>query len=364
MYDAIIIGARVAGAPTAMLLARKGYKVLAVDRATFPSDTLSTHFIQSDGGERLKRWGVLDAVLANGAPLVQNFRFTINGSELTVPGADVSAGAVCPRRGPYDMTMIEAARESGAEIREGFNISSLTRDSSGRVTGLTGKGADAVEVTEEARIVIGADGRSSYVAKEVDAEEYDVRPLNTCGGYTYMEGVPNDGAELHLRNKTMFALFPTDNGQVCIGTEWPQERHEEFRADPLGSIMKTLEAEPDLAARVKRGTPIENVRGLRMDKSFFRKPFGPGWALVGDAGYLKDPVTGLGMGDALRDAEFLVEALDAGFSGAQPIEEALAGYQEKRDAESKMMYEVTHQLASFDPPDALVQMMMAGPPPA
>ena len=116
------------------------------------------------------------------------------------------------------MTMIDAARESGAEVREGFHISELTRDENGRVTGLVGKGADGVEVTEEAKVVIGADGRNSFLAKEVDAEEYDVRPLNTCGGYTYMEGVPHDGADLHLRNKRMFFLFPTDNGQVCVGT--------------------------------------------------------------------------------------------------------------------------------------------------
>jgi flavin-dependent dehydrogenase len=358
MYDAIIIGARVAGAPTAMLLARKGYKVLAVDRATFPSDTLSTHFMQPDGTERLKRWGVLDAVLANGAPLVSSLRMTVKGTKMPSPLAAAPIPAICPRRGPYDFTMIEAAREAGAEVREGFHISALTRDETGRVTGLTGKGADGVEVTEEAKIVIGADGRTSYLANEVDSEEYDVRPLNTCGGYVYMEGVPNDGADLHLREKTMFFLFPTDDGQVCVGTEWQQERHDEFRADPLAGIMKTLEMEPELFARVKQGTPIENVRGLLMEKSFFRKPFGPGWALVGDAGYTKDPITGLGMGDALRDTEFLVQALDAGFSGAQPMEEALAQYQEKRDNDSKMMYEVTHQLATLDPPDAFVEMMV------
>ena len=359
MYDAIIVGARCAGASTAMLLARREWRVLAVDRADFPSDTLSTHFVTPDGTAKLLEWGLLESVKANGAPEVHRLTMTLgdviipnrfNGSPL--PG-------LCPRRGPFDKLLVDAAREAGAEVRERFHVKELLQDGEGRVTGIRGVDASGATVEAAAAIVIGADGKESFVAKAVGAEEYDVRETHTGGFYSYFEGVPYDGGELHIVDRKMFFLFPTDNGQACIGAEWPIADFETFRADVEGNLMKTLELAPDLAARVRQGRRIERFHGFVMPRSYFRRPFGPGWALVGDAGYLKDPVTGLGMADALRDAALLAEAVDAGLAGRERMEEALAAYERRRNEASKLMYEVTAQLATLDPPRPLVELMAA-----
>ncbi len=186
MYDAIIVGARCAGSPTAMLLARKGYRVLLVDRDTFPSDIMSTHYIWQSGMSKLKGWALMDKVLDSESPPISEITFDIGPLALkgNAPPAEGVTEMCAPRRIPLDKILVDAAVESGAELREGFSVQDLVVDG-GRVTGIRGRSPGGSTVTEEARIVIGADGPHSIVARNVDAPSYDERPALSCCYYSY-----------------------------------------------------------------------------------------------------------------------------------------------------------------------------------
>jgi flavin-dependent dehydrogenase len=351
MYDVIVIGARVAGSPLAMLLARKGYKVLVVDRATFPSDTLSTHNIQITGGVRLKRWGLLDKLLATNCPPVHEARFDLGPFALhgAFPALDGVDAVHSPRRTALDKLLVDAARDAGAEVREGFIVEEVLMDG-GTVTGIRGRTKTGPAAAEHARIVVGADGMHSIVARAVQAPSYDARPALTCGYYTYYAGIPLQGGEMYSRERRAMGAWPTNDGLTVIFTAWPIEEFHRYRADVEGNFLKTVALAPSLAERVRAGKRAERFMGTADLANFYRKPYGPGWALVGDAGYHKDPITGLGISDAFRDAELLAKAIDAGFSGRIGLEQALQVYEAQRNTVSKPMYEITTQLASFAPP--------------
>src|SRR4051794_16061631 len=199
-YDAIVVGARCAGSPTAMLLARKGYRVLVVDRASFPSDTVSTHFIHAPGVAALRRWGLLDGVIASGCPPVERYSFdfgpiTIRGSARPSEG---HATAYAPRRTVLDKILVDAARDAGAEVREGFTVEEVIVEE-GVVVGIRGHGKDDQSNVMRARVVIGADGRNSQVAKIVEPEQYNDKPMLQWSYYTYWSGLPVDGFEIFIR---------------------------------------------------------------------------------------------------------------------------------------------------------------------
>src|SRR5687767_378605 len=197
MYDAIIVGARCAGSPLAMLLARTGYRVLLLDKATFPSDTISTHHIHQPGVARLGRWGLLEKVRASNCPPTTGMSFDVGPFALvgTPPPAEGNAEAYAPRRRVLDKILADAAVESGAELREGFSVEELTTGA-GAVTGVRGRGTLGSAVTEKARIVVGADGARSFVAHRVQAPVYFDRGMLTCNYYSYWSGVPLEGVEL------------------------------------------------------------------------------------------------------------------------------------------------------------------------
>ena len=358
MYDAIVVGARCAGSPTAMLLARRGLRVLVVDRAGFPSDTLSTHYIHQPGVERLRRWGLLDRVVATGCPPARRLTFDVGPFALSAapPPAGGSDAAYAPRRRLLDQVLVEAAAEAGAEVRERFSMSEVLIED-GRVTGIRGRAPGGATVTERARIVVGADGVHSRVAKAVGAPAYDARPGRTCAYYTYWDGLPLDGAELYPRPGRMVIAGPTNEGRAVVTSFWPRPEFHRVRADVEGAFLDAVALAPSLAERMRAGSRAEPFRGSGDLPFFFRRPYGPGWALVGDAGSHKDPLTAQGITDAFRDAELLSEAIADGLGGRRPLGEALAGYGRRRDEEARPMYEFTHELAALAPPSPEMQAL-------
>jgi 2-polyprenyl-6-methoxyphenol hydroxylase-like FAD-dependent oxidoreductase len=358
MYDVIIVGARVAGSATALLLARKGYKVLVVDKATFPSDTMSTHQLQVPAVARLKRWGLLDNLIAANTPPARHVRFdngiaVLEGSFSEFQGIDAP---YCPRRTILDKLLVDAARTAGAEVRENFRVEDVLFEDE-RVLGIRGREQGGASVSEKARLVIGADGKHSIVAKAMQPETYHEIPPLSMGYYTYWDGVPLEGGEMYGRGRHLIGAWPTNDGLVITYIAWPIEEFHTFRSDIEGNFLKTLDLTGNLGERIRAGKRAERFVGTADLPNYFRKPYGPGWALVGDAGLVKDPITGQGIGDAFRDAELLVEAIDAGGSGAHPLDEALAGYQRKRDELELPMYQFTTQLASFAPPQVEEQVL-------
>ncbi len=333
-----------------MLLARKGYRVLLVDRSSFPSDTLSTHYIHQPGVARLSRWGLLDQVKATGCPPARQQSFDVGPFALvgTPPPADGIADGYAPRRTILDQILVEAAVAAGAELREHFSVEELLSDDE-RVTGIRGRAGGGATVTERARIVIGADGLHSLVARNVQAVAYDVKPARTCVYYTYWSGVPVEHAELYVRPGRMIITAPTNDGQALVIIYWPSDQFHSVRADIERSFLEAVELAPSLAERLRNGERSERFRGTADVPFFFRKPYGPGWALVGDAGYHKDPITAQGITDAFRDAELLAHAVDEGLGGGRLLEQALADYERQRNEEVRPMYEFTHELAGLEP---------------
>ncbi len=360
MYDAIVVGARCAGSPTAMLLARAGHRVLLVDRATFPSDALSTHYIHQPGVAALDRWGMLERVAATGAPPIRRFRFDLGPFALEgapPPLGDIDA-AYSVRRAILDEILLEGAAAAGAEVRTGFAVDELILEH-GRVAGIGGRARDGGRVTARARLVIGADGMGSLVARGAGARMYDAQPPLTCAYYTYWRGVEMAGAELYPRAGRMIVASPTNGGEVVTIAFWPNAEFARVRAGLDAAFMAAVDLAPDLAARLRAGERSDRFRGTVRLPNFFRQAAGPGWALVGDAGHHKDPILALGITDAFRDAELLAAAADAGLSGREPLGSALAGYGRRRDELAAAGYASTLQFAALQPPGPELQARFA-----
>ena len=359
-YDVIVVGARCAGSPVAMLLARKGYRVLVVDRATFPSDTVSTHLIHPPGVASLKRWGLLDRLTATGCPPIDRYTFDFGPLTLAgAPGTEYSPFAYAPRRTVLDKLLVDAAGEAGAEVREAFTVEEILVEE-GRVTGVRGRGAGGSPVVERARVVVGADGRNSAVAKAVRPEQYHERPPLTCGYYSYWSNLPVNGTfEIYSRPGRGWALCPTHDDLTLVIGGWPYAELAEHRNDVEGALLETFALAPAFAERIRDAKREERFVGTSVP-NYFRTPFGPGWALVGDAGYNKDFITAQGITDAFRDAELCADALDQALAGKRQYDEAMGDYRSTRDAQVLPMYEMTAQIAALQPPDPqLVQLVGA-----
>lgn len=358
MYDAIVVGGRCAGAPTAMLLARRGWRVLLVDRANFPSDTISTHYIWPPGVACLKRWGLLEQVLATNCPVVRTIGLDLGEFVLTgePPPCDGVAEMCAPRRTVLDKLLIDAAAEAGAEIREGFTVTGLAA-SDGRITGIRGRGHGGVETMEPARIVIGADGRHSLVAQEVHAEEYNTRPVLSCACYAYWRDAAPHPPAIHPLPRRIAVTFPTNDGLTLGIAMFPRDELPALRSSLERRLRETLGQVAALTEPLGGAVLAERIRATGDLPNFFRKPYGAGWALVGDAGYCRDPILAQGISDALRSAEWLAEALHAGFSGAAPRGEALAGYQRLRDERFAAMYDLSCDMAAYEPPPPEMQAL-------
>jgi flavin-dependent dehydrogenase len=349
-YDAVIVGARCAGASTAFLLARRGYRVLLVDRGPFGSEIPHGHYIHRHGPRRLAEWGLLGRVAAMCPPVTSITMdlgdFPLTGHDLRVDG--VAAG-YAPRRSTLDALLVDAAGAAGAELRPRFRVTALLREGD-TVTGIRGREAGGAEVAERAAITIGADGRHSFVAGAVGAPCGEVEPPVAFYYFSYWSGMPDRGLEILIRNRAMVFSFPTNDGLTGVFVGWPIDQLDRVRRDIEASVMAVAGGVPEFAGRLRGGRRAARFLGAIDLPNFLRRPCGPGWALVGDAGCHKDPMMALGICDALRDAELLDEAVDAALRGRRSWPAALAGYGQSRDAATLADYRDNLVAARLEPP--------------
>jgi 2-polyprenyl-6-methoxyphenol hydroxylase-like FAD-dependent oxidoreductase len=352
-HDVVIVGARAAGAATGLLLARMGHDVAVVDRSEIPSDTLSTHQLARTGVVALQRWGLLADVVETGAPAVRQVTFT-SGLESTTRVIKDRSGVdflVAPRRYVLDTLLAEAAARAGATVQSGVTVAGVRLDDAGRVHGVYGYDRHGSSVEIDARVVVGADGLSSRVARLVGAPILERRLAIGATHYAYFAGLPWPAIEFYSEPGTYAGVFPTNDGEACIWVCAPTDRaRQATRSAGSAEAMFASElrrAAPSLASRLVSARRTSPVRGMLRAPNQLRRPYGAGWALVGDAGYHRDPISGHGISDAFRDAEFLACALDRLLGGHATEAEALAGYQRRRDQALREVFEITCAMVEF-----------------
>lgn len=345
-YDAVVVGARAAGAATAMLLARSGLDVLLVEQGVRGADTMSTLALMRGGVLQLARWGLLDAIRASGTPPIRTttFHYGHEPVEIRIKPRDGVDALYAPRRTVLDPLLADAAEASGADVIYRVRFRELQRDAAGRVSGVVLEDRDRTVRHIAAGIVIGADGLGSTVARRVGAMPYRTAPHASAVVYTFVPGLDIEGYHWHFAPGVSAGAIPTTGGEVVVFASMPRERFvREARSDLTATFHAVLEAAaPSLAAALRVIAPRTPMRGFAGHHGIFRPAWGPGWALVGDAGYFKDPLTAHGITDALRDATLLARAVVAG------TDDALAGYQAVRDDLSLGLFDITDAIASFD----------------
>ena len=362
MYDAIVIGARCAGAVTAMLLARRGHRVLLLERGLLPSERHQGHFIHKHGPKRLAEWGLLEKVVATNCPPIVTH--LTDFGDFSLIARDVQIGNVAwgygPRRRHLDQVLLEAAIEAGADFRQNFLVESLLWDDH-KVMGIRGR--DRCQVTsgaERAHITIGADGKNSTLARAVGTPSYQEVPTLTCWYFSYWRGVPTEGFELYIRDKRAIFSFSTNDNLFAIFVAWPIDEFRSVKANVETEFMKAVDLVPEFSERVRCGRREERFYGTANLPNFLRRPFGKGWALVGDASCHKDPFMALGICDALRDADFLTAAVHEGLAGQSPMDEALMRYERRRNEATMADYRENMAAARFvDMPAELLQLRAA-----
>jgi len=342
-YDAIIIGARCAGAAAAMLLARSGARVLIVDRDTRMYDTLSTHALMRPAVSLLDHWGVLGDIITAQTPAIRRTQFIYGAERIDVPvkPAGNAEGLYAPRRWLLDRALNDAAVNAGAELHVGTQFVSVIKDDSGRVVGASLRQSDGRVCDIAAGIVIGADGRNSAVATAVDANILTHSPDCSATAYTYVDGVENEGYRWYFGDRLAAGLIPTNQGAHCLFTSCaPADFGRWFKGDTFAGSLKILATwEPELAARLAERKPVERMRRYPGAAGFIRECTGPGWALIGDAGYFKDPATAHGITDAFLDAHRLVRALIQ-------TPDCAKAYQAERDQFAPRLFAITQKIAS------------------
>lgn len=347
-YDAIVVGARAAGAATAMLLARCGLRVLAVDRNAHGSDTLSTHALMRGALSRLARWGLLDRIWAAGTPVIRTAAFHYGDEELRldVPPTESVPGLAAPRRTLLDPVLVDAARAAGAVVRHDTRFVDCIRTADDRVCGAIVADADGSTHRLEADLLIGADGLHSAVARSVMAPV--TRQGSHASAYILRHvadaDLPMDEYQWRYRLGLGAGVIPTNGEAWCVFAALPPAAFRDARADTATTMEATMltslaAIDPHLAEAVAGARPVSPLRSWPGVPGRFRAAHGPGWALVGDAGYFKDPFAAHGISDAFRDAELLAEAV---------VDGDLDRYERRRDELSAPLFDVLEQIASYE----------------
>ena len=358
--EVVIVGARVAGAATATHLARAGHDVLLLDRADFPSDTISTHVIARSGMVLLDRLGVVGDLVESGTPRLRRVEFTSDLGFLsrTIKDRYGVDFVLAPRRYVLDDILQRAALAAGAHLRAGASVDGVLRDGTGRIVGVHGHD-ESGPIEVHARHVVGADGLSSRIARSVDAQPTIVRPSSGACQFAYFAG-DWEAIEYHLSDGVFAGVFPTHGGEACVWaiTTESLARHYRHGAHGADEALAAVLADhaPGLAERLAPEDQRTPVRGMLRMPNHFRKPFGPGWSLVGDAGYHRDAITGHGISDALRDAELLAQAVDTSLHCPSLEVSALARYESHRDRMSARIFEITVGLAAFPDQERFVAL--------
>ncbi|MGH8892532.1 MAG: NAD(P)/FAD-dependent oxidoreductase [Actinomycetes bacterium] len=362
-HDVVVVGARCAGAATALLLARMGHDVVLVDRFRSPGDTLSTHGLARGAVVQLARWALLDAVLASGAPPVRAVTFG-QGEDVVTRRIKDRAGVdhlVAPRRHALDRLLLDAAVSAGATMCAEGTVTGVSRDTAGRVDGVMVRRPDGSLFEARARVVVGADGLRSRVAREVGAAVQERFVARTATFYAYVAGDWH-AYEFHVAPRAFAGVFPTHGGEACVWLARPTHHLAALRHAGVGrtaALLAELDTVvPQLARRVRDGRVTSPVRGAVNLPNHVRVPSGPGWALVGDSGYHRDPITGHGITDAFRDAELVAVAIDHSLGSPADERDAMDAFRHQRDTALREVFGLTRALATFPHPDRFVELQI------
>lgn len=365
-YDVIVVGGSASGAPTAMLLAKQGHKVLMVEKSVFPRDVNSTHFIWPRGMSYLNRWGLADQITSK-TPYFNNLEINIEGISLygSVPSSLIKQrfkklhgsdeGIVdyyaAPRRYLLDSVLMEGARNAGVDVREGTQVKELLFED-GKVVGVTGSASNGKPFEARAKIVVGADGRMSKFVKHVNAKTTLLKEKSTFAYYGYYSGIDKDELAIHKRGRVGTAIFPTMENKHLVLVYGPTSWWDDFRTHAEENLLKTYEyCAPDVAKLIKNATLVEPFKGMGSMPAFHRENWGDGWVLVGDAGSFKDQWSAMGITHSFRDAELLAQNLNNYLAGECSLSHALKHYADVREADYNEYFDMVCAGAEMNPYD-------------
>ncbi|MGW1993900.1 NAD(P)/FAD-dependent oxidoreductase [Embleya sp. NPDC001921] len=350
MYDVIVIGARCAGSPAAMLFAQQGYRVLLLEKARFPQDTLSSHYIHQPGVALLGRWGLLDKLRDTGCTPINQESYQgpgvrLDGFSLPVDGYRTT---YAPRRFVLDPILADGAVAAGVEFRESCAVTDLVFEDD-RVVGVRYSTPGGAEATDRARLVVGADGMRSLVARKVGAPNVVEHPRMSCVYYSYWAGVPA-GFELYERPGRWIATLPTNDDLTLIMTYFPQDEFTKVRTAVEPAYLEAVRStSPELSERMSAGKRVEQMYGTGHQENYFRKAYGPGWVLLGDAVHHKDSITARGITDAFIQAQSLTDRIGERLHDETALKAALRRYENDLTDNFLNLYQGVLNVAELKP---------------